>query len=263
MLVIGHQAPQRAVAGNGRMEVDFAFPLGQFCEQPAHAFLCHVTAPGDAEAMVAGCHPRRAHLPAEHARPAIQSMGAEADACAAARENRRRFGRNAHARETELATDVEHQPADRRMQVHVLVCVRVGEGQAGGSEGGELGAYLGSELTVDARTNGVVDAETELARREPALGVHEVGDLFRRQHSGALDDHKMQPDAQVRHGAYAPYGIGGGGGGHHQAGGVQDAHTVRALNRLVDRLGEAEIIGGKEDALHVGDAANGAAMAGR
>ena len=39
-------------------------------------------------------------------------------------------------------------------------------------------------------------------------------------------------------------------GRHHQAGGVQDAGAVRALDRLVDRLGEAEIVGGEEDASH-------------
>ena len=33
------------------------------------------------------------------------------------------------------------------------------------------------------------------------------------------------------------------GAGHHQAGGVQDAGAVGALDRLVDRLGEAEIVG--------------------
>ena len=85
------------------------------------------------------------------------------------------------------------------------------------------------------------------SRGEPALCVHEVGDFGRRQHGGAFDHHQMQPDAQVRHGARAAHGIGGGGAGHHQAGGVQDAGAVGALDRLVDRLGQAEIVGGEQD----------------
>ena len=59
------------------------------------------------------------------------------------------------------------------------------------------------------------------------------------------------------------HGIGGGGAGHHQAGGVQDAGAVCALDRLVDRLGEAEIVGGEEDASHVRAEAGAATSRGR
>ena len=173
----------------------------------------------------------------------IQRVGAEPDAGAAARKNRRRLGRNAHARQAELAADVEHQPADRRMQMHVLVRIRVAERQAGGGEGGELRADLRGELAADARAGGVVDAEAELVGGEPAVRVHQIGNLGRRQHGGAFDHHQMQPDAQVRQGARAPHGIGGGRAGHHQAGGVQDAGAVRTLDGFVDRWGEAEIVG--------------------
>ncbi len=60
----------------------------------------------------------------------------------------------------------------------------------------------------------------------------------------------MQPDAQVRQGMGAPHGVSGRGTGHHEACGVQHAGTVRALDGLVDRGAEAEIVGSEDDALH-------------
>ena len=137
------------------------------------------------------------------------------------------------------------------MQMHMLMRVRVGEGQAGGGEGGELCADLGGELATDARARSVVDAEAELARRELPLCVDEAGDLGRRQHGSAFDHDEMEPDAQVGHGARAAYSIGSRGARHHQTGGVQDARTVRAFDRLVDGLGKAEIVGGEEDVPHI------------
>ena len=59
------------------------------------------------------------------ARPVIQRMRAQPDARAAARKNRGRLGRHPHPREAELAADLEHQPPDGRMQVHVLVRIGV------------------------------------------------------------------------------------------------------------------------------------------
>ena len=188
------------------------------------------------------------------ARPVIQRMRAHPDARAAARQNRRRLGRHTHPRQPELPADLQHQPPDGRMQMHMLVRIGVVQRQPGGGEGGELRADLGGELAADARTGEVVDAEAELVGREPAVGIHQVGNLGRRQHSRALDHHEMQSDAQVRQRARAPHGIRRGGTGHHQAGGVQRAGAVRSLDRLVDRFGQAEIVGREDDTRHGGAA---------
>ena len=60
-----------------------------------------------------------------------------------------RFGGNADGAQAEFAADADHQGADRRMQVHVLMGVGVVERQAGGGEGLELGADFGGELAAD------------------------------------------------------------------------------------------------------------------
>ena len=70
------------------------------------------------------------------------------------------------------------------------------------------------------------------------------------QHRGAFDHHEMQPDAQVRQARAAAHGIGRGGAGYHEAGSLQDAGTVCALDRLVHRRGQAEVVGSEGDALH-------------
>jgi hypothetical protein len=44
----------------------------------------------------------------------------------------------------------------------------------------------------------------------------------------------MEADVELWQRAGAAYGVGGGGTGYHQAGGVQGAGTVRALDGLVD-----------------------------
>ena len=70
------------------------------------------------------------------------------DARAAARQHRGWLGRHTHPRKTEFPADLQHQPPHRRMQMHMLVRIRVVQRQPGGGEGGELRADLGGELTA-------------------------------------------------------------------------------------------------------------------
>jgi hypothetical protein len=58
----------------------------------------------------------------------------------------------------------------------------------------------------------------------------------------------MQAHTQLRQRAGTLHRIDRGGAGHHQAGGVQAAGAVGALDRFVDRLRQAEVIGGEGDA---------------
>ncbi len=158
--------------------------------------------------------------------------------------------RHADAWQAELGALGDHQPADGRMQVHVLVRVGVVERQAGRGEGRELGADLGRELPADARPEEVAQAQAELVGREPARPrPTRCGDFAGRQHGRAFDDDEMQADAQARHRAGAAHRVGGGGAGDHQAGWREHAVAVGALDRLVDRLRQAEIVGGEDDAI--------------
>ncbi len=56
----------------------------------------------------------------------------------------------------------------------------------------------------------------------------------------------MQPHAQPRQAPRARRRIGGGGTGHHQAGMGERTLEMGALDRLVDRLAEPEIVGGED-----------------
>ena len=212
--------------------------------------------------MIAGRHPRRAHPPAQYACPVIQCVGAEPDACAAARENRRWLGRNAHpGRPNSRPMSSISRPTVgcRCICLCASAWARVRPVAAKAANCARISAASWRRMRG---LGSVVDAEAELARREPTLYVDEIGDLGRRQHGSAFDHHEMQPDTQVGHGARAAYGIGSCGPGHHQTGGVQDAGAVGALDRLVDGLGEAEIVGGEEDVLHIHTGAGAATMAG-
>ena len=64
----------------------------------------------------------------------------------------------------------------------------------------------------------------------------------------------MQPDAQVRQRARAPHGIRSGGAGDHQAGRVQHAGAMCALDGLVHPFRQAEIVSREDDTRHGGAA---------
>jgi hypothetical protein len=131
------------------------------------------------------------------------------------------------------------------VEVHVLVGVGMGEAEAGGGEGGELGLDLGGELAADAGAGEVGEAAAELVRGKLAGLGDEIGDLGVRKDGGTLDDDEVEADAQGGEGAGAADGVGGGGGGDHEAGGVQYAGTVGDFDGFVDGRGEAEIVGGE------------------
>lgn len=129
----------------------------------------------------------------------------------------------------------------------MLVRIGVLEREAGRGEARELGMDLARHLATDGLAEEIAKTEPELIRRKPAALVHEIGDLFARQHRLPFDQHQMQPDAKVRQASCPGHGIFGGGSAHHQARGAENAFRVRTLDRFVHRNREPEIIGGEDD----------------
>ena len=140
------------------------------------------------------------------------------------------------------AADLDDQPCDRRMQVHVLVRVDMVEREAGRPERLELGADLGGKQAPHPRREEIAQAGADLVVGETPVRADQATDLVRRQHRAAVDQHKMQPDAQARQPLRPRHRVGRGGRADHQARAGQDAITAGRLNRLVDRDVAAEIV---------------------
>ena len=127
--------------------------------------------------------------------------------------------------------------------MHVLVRIRMLEGESARGKGGKLRADFARELAANGGTEEVAEAEAELIGGKPALPVHEIRDFLPRQDGGTFDHDKMEPDAKAGQVPGTGDGVCGGGRGHHQACGAEDAFPVRPLNGFVDRRGKAEIVG--------------------
>ena len=97
-----------------------------------------------------------------------------------------------------LAPDVEQQTADRRMQVHVLVRVGMASGRPVAAKAANCGADLGGELTADARTDEIVEAEPELGGRELSGAVSRSGIWAGGKDGRALDHDEVEADVQGR-----------------------------------------------------------------
>ena len=142
--------------------------------------------------------------------------------------------------------------------MHVLVGVGVIQLQAGGGEGGVLGADLRGELAPHGGAEEVFEAEPELVGRELPARIHEVRDHRRGQNRWPLDHHEMQPDAHARHGARPAHCIGRRSTGDHKAGRLQYSFAVGAFYALVDGFGQPEIVRGDDDACHESKQGQGA-----
>ncbi len=129
----------------------------------------------------------------------------------------------------------------------MLVRIGVLEREAGGREARELGMDLARQLATDGPAEEIAKAKPELIRRKPATLVHEIGNLFARQHRGPFDQHQMQPDAKLGQMPRPGHGVFGSFSAHHQARGAENAFRMGTLDRFVHRDREPEIIGGEDD----------------
>ncbi len=71
-------------------------------------------------------------------------------------------------------------------------------------------------------------------------------DLVGRQNGFALDQNKMQAEAEVGHAAGERQRVFGRRTGDHQIGGAEDAFAVRRLDGVIHLFGEAKVVGGDD-----------------
>jgi hypothetical protein len=132
------------------------------------------------------------------------------------------------------------------MQMEVLVGIDMIEREAGRGKGRELGLDLGGKLAPHRRLQGNVKAHPRHIRPELPIGADEARDALRRQGRPAFDQHQVKADPKPRHGPCPRHGIGRGRRRDHQAGGRQHAFAVGLFDGVVDRVREAEIVGGDD-----------------
>ncbi len=110
------------------------------------------------------------------------------------------------------------------MNVHVLVGIGVIEPEPGGGKGAILAGNLCGEASAAAWAEEVVETETELI----------AADRWRAgQDRVAFDGDEMQANGEGGQGFGPADSIRSGGAGDHEAGGRQDALTMRQLDGLV------------------------------
>jgi hypothetical protein len=134
------------------------------------------------------------------------------------------------------------------MQVHVVVRVDVIELEARGTERLELGADLRLELAPHARPEEEAQAGGDQIFVERPPGIDEVGHGLGREDRATLHEHEMEPHPEARQAAGALHRVVGRRGADHQARRAEHPLAVRALDRLVDRHGETEVVAGEDDA---------------
>ncbi len=145
--------------------------------------------------------------------------------------------------------DLDHEPRDSRVQLHVLVRVDVVERQAGGAERRELCPDFRGKLVPNTRREEIPECRVQLIVVEMPVRAHQAAQLRGRQRRASIDQHQMQPDAQPPQAARPLDGIGRRRRRHHQAGAGKDAVAVGPFDRFVDRDIEAEIVGTEDQAL--------------
>ena len=142
-----------------------------------------------------------------------------------------------------VAADLDDQPADNRMEMHVLVGVDVIERQTGCAEYFELRPDLANELTTDAWEDGISKAGAGHVAIELAIIADELRDLHRGQHWMSLGQVQVQADTELGQSVGAGYRIGRSRASDHQARGRQDAIAVCLFDGLVDSRVDPEIVG--------------------
>ena len=115
--------------------------------------------------------------------------------------------------------------------------------EAGRAEGLELSADFRPHLPAHMGQKKHGRAGERHIRPKPAATVHEIRDRRRRQHRIGVDQRQMQPDSKPRQATRELHRPGRRRRSNHQARCGENTFNMRALDRLVDLVGETEIIG--------------------
>src|SRR5215472_3574799 len=116
-----------------------------------------------------------------------------------------------------VSPDLDDEPRNRRMDVHVLVRIHVIEPQTGRTKRLELRLDLHRELTSNSRHKEKPDTGAGHVSVEFAISVDELRDFGPWQNRPPVDEDEMQTDAQRRKASRAFHRIGGRQARDHQA----------------------------------------------
>ncbi len=180
------------------MDVDFGKSGRQAGCERGQARGGHPAGPGKTEHVIRRPHPGPPDLPAEKPGPGRERAGFEGNPLTAGSEHGRGLARNPDRREAEAPADLDHEPPDGRVKVHVLVRIGMLEEKTRCCEGGELGADFARELTAERGAEEIADAEPRLIGGKPAVPIDEIGDFRAPEHGRALDKNEVQADAEAR-----------------------------------------------------------------
>ena len=156
--------------------------------------------------------------------------------------------------------DPQHQAPDRRMQVHVLVRVGMVQRQAGSGKRRELGTNFRRKLAAHARTKEIAYSRAATDRMETSLphprdpGISAGGNTACPSIATRCSPTRSPGNARARRTASAAAGP-----ATIRLAAFSTPSRIRAFDRFVDGLGQAEIIGRENDALHAADVAISAA----
>ncbi len=132
------------------------------------------------------------------------------------------------------------------MQMKMLVCVDVIEGQSGARKCQELRADLGFELLANGGARKISHPAEKHVLAHASVGVRDAGDLLRRQRRRSIRKDDVQADAKIRQTSGPPHRIGRRRSGYHQAGRGEDAAAACLLDGFVDGFVQAKIISGDD-----------------
>jgi hypothetical protein len=127
--------------------------------------------------------------------------------------------------------------------VKMLVRGDVIEPEARRAEGLELGADLRSHLPAHMGQKEHRGAGERHIRPKPSALVNQIRHGRRRRQRLGVDQRQMQADSEPRQAPHQLYGLGRRRRSDHQACCGQNAFDMRALDGLIDLVGETEIVG--------------------
>ena len=162
--------------------------MRQEAEQP---LLDHRAAPGDAEHMIVDRQPGATQPPAQRRDDRTVGRHPMGFAREGAAQRANRLGGEADGTHPVGPANLDDQPRDGRMQMHVLVRVDMVERQAGRPERLELPADLGGEQAAHPRHQEIAQPGADLVVVEPPIRADQPTKLARRQHRAAIGEHDM------------------------------------------------------------------------
>ena len=225
-------------------------------QQREEPFLDHRAAPGDAEDLVVGGDPG-----------AAQPLGAAprtAGRCSGGGSVRRgRRGATARparrgsrtARMPNSRSDLDDEPGDRRMQVHVLVRVDVVERSPVARNASNCARSPRRAAAARRRRKNQRIAGAEPIVVEPAVSPTSAGSSPGGSTGAPSTSTRCSPTRSAGSRRARVDRVGRRRRADHQAGAGQDTVAMRRLDRLVDRSVAAEIVGGNDQPLQRGPSA--------